>query len=766
MRRYILILAGMFMVFGASAQSTLTQEQQDSLFEALQRQVMTEPDSADARFFHSIHAITRTYGDSIAVRWAPDDYASWYVLNGYGYIIKRICYDDPEQDSDTLAIVTTASLEEFERFAANDTLAAAAAQVIYGESTILNGAEVLPGSSDELMMVYDDQQNIYGMAMMIAELRSDIAQAMGLMYIDRDVKPGLKYDYVVKPNVHDSIYPVRAFMAGGKANEPYKRETFPYAPADSVIDDVSVLLKWPYTGHSAYDIERRRVSNDTINILKRDDNRWTRLNAFPYISFEQAGGDGRSDRIYVDTPEESGIYEYRLRGYDSFGDVTLPGASCTVALRDVLPPAAPRLRRIEILRPDDGVFAEIHWALESADADLAGLIPMYYHPMLNEWIPLTEQMLPPTDTVFTANVSGLETSEITVAAVDTAQNISYGLPQTIRIADMVPPSPPTNVRSVISPEGVVMLVWSPSESQDVSHYQVYEANDTLHRFLPVPDVYQLRDTFYVDTLDTHLADLFHYYMVRAVDWSGNVSEFTPVHERYRPNYTQPSTCIIDSIWQDDNTIYMDWTTAPEEDIALYRVFRRLGSEGHWTLVERFEKGQWAEPLLHIEDSPAYNQQDRYYYAVEGINMSGVSSGLSMQVSFRHRGPMVMDVPIKLDGVYREDYGCVVLAWSHDSLPSNDPHHFVIYRSEDMVDDSGFKPFVTASADERSTYDYRLTEEHSARYFVMILYEDGRRTTTSDVITVTRPKSKPLDDKEKERIKKQRKENGTGRINDF
>ncbi|MBQ2136941.1 MAG: hypothetical protein II430_03220, partial [Selenomonas sp.] len=283
---------------------SLTQEQQDSLFEALLKQVMVDPDSADTRFRHSIHTITRTYGDSIAVRWAPDDYASWYVLNGCGYVIKRICYDDSGQDADTLAIVMPATLEEFEHFAQNDTLAAAAAQVLYGESTILNGAEVLPGSADELMMVYDDQQNIYGMAMMIAELRADIAQAMGLMYIDRDVKPGLQYYYVVSPNVHDSIYPVRAFMAGGKVNEPYKRETFPFAPVDSVIDETSILLKWPYTEHSAYDIERRRVSSDTINILRRDDNRWEKLNAFPYISFEQAGGDGRSDRIYVDTPRE------------------------------------------------------------------------------------------------------------------------------------------------------------------------------------------------------------------------------------------------------------------------------------------------------------------------------------------------------------------------------------------------------------------------------------------------------------------------------
>lgn len=766
MKRYILILAAMFLALRAGAQITLTQEQQDSLFEALLKQVMVDPDSADTRFRHSIHTITRTYGDSIAVRWAPDDYASWYVMNGCGYVIKRICYDDSGQDADTLAIVMPATLEEFERFAQNDTLAAAAAQVLYGESTILNGAEVLPGSADELMMVYDDQQNIYGMAMMIAELRADIAQAMGLMYIDRDVKPGLQYDYVVSPNVHDSIYPVRAFMAGGKVNEPYKKETFPFAPVDSVIDETSILLKWPYTEHSAYDIERRRVSSDTINILRRDDNRWEKLNAFPYISFEQAGGDGRSDRIYVDTPREPGIYEYRLRGYDSFGDCTLPGASCTVALRDVTPPAAPRIRHIEILRPDDGVYAEISWRLESKDDDLAGLIPMYYHPMLNEWIPMVEQMLLPTDTLFTANVSGLETSEITVAAVDTAQNISYGLPQMIRIADLVPPAPPTNVRSVISPEGVVMLAWSPSESTDVSHYHVYEANDTLHRFLPVPDVYQLRDTFYIDTLDTHLADLFHYYMVRAVDWSGNVSEFTPIHERYRPNFIQPSTCIIDSLWQDDNGIYMDWTTAPEEDIALYRVFRRLGTEGQWTLVGRFEKGEWTEPTLHVEDHPEYNQTQRYYYAVEGINMSGVSSGLSMQVSFRHRGPLVMDVPIKLDGTYREDYGCVVLAWSHDTLPSADPHHFIIYKTEDMEDDDSFKPFVTASADERDTYDYRLQQEHSARYFVMILYEDGRRTTASDVITVTRPKARQLDDKEKERLKKQRKENGTGRLNDL
>jgi len=766
MKRLITISLTILAALTAVAQDVQTESEEDRMFRSLLDQVLVQTDTADHRFRHEIHSITRTYGDSIAVRWAPDDYAAWYVMNGYGYVVRRICYDDASQDADTLAIVMPATLDEFRVFAETDTLAAAAAQVLYGESTILNTAEVLPGSSDEIMALYDDQQNIFGLAMMIAELRSDLAQAMGLMYVDRDVKPGLTYDYLVSPNVPDSIYPVRAFLAGGKVNEPYVREEFPYAPTDSVVDDISVLLKWPFTGHSAYDIERRRVSADTINILRRDDNRWEKLNSYPYISFEQAGGDGRAERIYVDTPKDPGIYEYRLRGYDSFGDVTLPGGTCRVTLRDVIPPAAPRLRHIEILRPDDGVYADIRWQLESVDDDLAGLIPMYYQPVLQEWLPLVDEMLPPTDTAYTANVSGFETSQITVAAVDTAQNISYGLPQLIRIADLVPPEPPTALRSAISPEGVVMLTWTPSASGDVSHYQVYEANDTLHRFLPVPEVYQLRDTFYVDTLDMHLADLYHYYMVRAVDWSGNVSEFTPVHQRYRPNFIQPSTCVIDSLWQDDNTLYMDWMTAPEEDVVLYRVFRRLGTEGNWTLVGRYEKGDWTEPLLHVEDSPEHNQTGRYYYAVEGVNMSGVSSGLSMQVSFRHRGPLVLDVPIKLEAAYREDYGCAVLVWSHDTLPSKDPWHYVIYKTVETGEDAEFKPFITASQGETTTNDYRLQEEQSARYFVMILFEDGRRTTTSEVITVTRPKARAMDEKEKERIRKMRKDSGIGRLNDF
>ena len=97
------------------------------------------------RHWYKISVLTRAMGDSVMVRWAPDEFVPWKYLNGYGYEVVRVCR---EQDFriDTLATnVHPISRREFmSRFAANDSLAAAAVQLIFGKGTSLDQTQSAP----------------------------------------------------------------------------------------------------------------------------------------------------------------------------------------------------------------------------------------------------------------------------------------------------------------------------------------------------------------------------------------------------------------------------------------------------------------------------------------------------------------------------------------------------------------------------------------------------------------------------------------------
>ena len=57
---------------------------------------------APDRHRYKVNVLTRAMGDSVLVRWAPDEFIPWKYLNGYGYEVVRVCR---EQDFrvDTLA---------------------------------------------------------------------------------------------------------------------------------------------------------------------------------------------------------------------------------------------------------------------------------------------------------------------------------------------------------------------------------------------------------------------------------------------------------------------------------------------------------------------------------------------------------------------------------------------------------------------------------------------------------------------------------------
>ena len=414
------------------------------------------------------------------------------------------------------------------------------------------------------------------------------------------------------------------------------------------------------------------------------------------------------------------------------------------------------MKHITIDRSDSThIRAFIEFRKDTLEEDLMGYIPFYQYnaedpdnadnhggannPLAGQWIPLVkDSLLAPQDTSVWVDVSGLPSGMITVAAVDTAINITHAMPVPIRIEDLVPPLPPTNLRSACSPDGVVSLVWTPSESADVHYYQVFFANDTTHTFTLAPGLQQLEDTLFRDTISLTVGTPYKYYKVRAIDWSGNNSEFSETHRRSRPNFTPPMVCFIDTTWVTDTLIHMRWVKSPEPDVATYRVFRRLTDDDNWTLVHTWDAARFSEShFVEFDDVPPYHQTQRYYYAIESINATGVSSGLSRQVNFLFRGPTIFDIPLKLEGAWRPDERQAVIAWTVGQLPVVEPYHFVIYRK--LEGEDFFRPYTSVPYTQESFVDKRLRPGQSTTYRIMLLYEDSRRSNPSNEVFISAPK---------------------------
>ena len=710
-----------FWLMGALMPLALTAQTIDTSVEA------QTPD----RHWYKISVLTRAMGDSVMVRWAPDEFVPWKYLNGYGYEVVRVCR---EQDFriDTLATnVHPISRREFmSRFAANDSLAAAAVQLIFGKGTSLDQTQSAPGTAGSILEVMEEQQTLYSFAMLIAEMRPDIAQAMGLMFIDRTAQSGVTYDYIVNPLVPDSILPVQGGIHFDVKNTPYIPDSYTTEITDSVIAPNNVQIYWPHDKHTVYDIERR--DNGTGS--------WRVLNERPYLPSQVNPALEADLNVYNDEGLAIGTYEYRLRAYDAFGLRSNPSAVHRVEVRDLVPPAIPVLDRIEIERPGNAVIARIIWHKDSLEADFEGFAPLYYHEQvtLGQWLPLTDTLLSPTDTMCVVNVTGLSTGTIAIAAYDTAHNVAMSVPMPIRISDVKAPETPQNFRALVSPTGLVSLRWSPSPDKDVRQYEIYKANALDHQFIRITPV-DLRDTLYFDTININLNQRYVYYKVKASDWSGNDSQMSEAIAVPIPDFTPPMTCRVDSVSMDDEAIRIWWIGSNEATVKQHRLLRKLKGEDHWTLIATIDADSLQDNTFYMEDRPPYEQDRRYYYAVETISHMGASSGLSMQQSFLFRGPQVFEVPIKLYAGYEQRDGSVRLGWDVGQIPIDADYYYCIYRKAKGKE--GFRYVTSAAKDEPTYFDYTIRPGETAEYYVKIKFRDGRETSRSNTAIVTIPEKK-------------------------
>ena len=712
-------------------------------------------DSMATEHRYSVFVNSRSYDDYIYVRWAPDEYVPWRILNYWGYDVVRIYEGKNEIEADTIARVKPLSLEQFKAtFEASDTLAAAAAQIIYGKRTEFGNTEAHPESMQSIVELYEEQQMVYSYAMMIAEKRRDIAIAMGLAFEDRTAKPNRKYNYIIDAVVPDTILNVGTYITRADKLGSWKPEKLKVKITDSIQAPANVQLVWPRTEeYTTFDIERRCVSRGE---------EWVKLNDKPYVMMLQDEAHETGNNIYIDGRVHPGTYEYRIKGYDMFGDLTAPCDPHRVEMPDLIPPSAPLLEFIEIVRDEnsDHIDAYIHIVKDSIEEDLVGYIPFYQNPnykdrinidipdsvaqqlndeqrrLLNEgmMIPLVKNPVAPGDTIIKVDVTGLESGTLVIAATDTALNMTISMPLPIHIHDLMPPAPPTRLRAAMDMSGLMMMNWRPSTSVDIEGYEIYWANDLDHPFAQHPGFYSA-DTMFVDTLSMKTAEPYRYYYVKARDYAGNGSVPSDTLRVERLTIVPPSVCRIDTLWMTDKTVNMKWHPASEPDILCYNVFRRMEGEQDWQLTRVLTPDSIADGRLTIVDNPEPHMTKRYYYAIETINRSGLSSGMSFATSFLFKGEVVLPIKIKLFGNFNEETKKAQLAWEMKGLTEAvaKDAYLVIYRKRPH--DEFFRHLKSVSVYDIQTVDNGLRPGEEAQYEMRLRTNEGRFSPYSNRVMI-------------------------------
>lgn len=733
----ILLIAALFMsVVGVKAQQT---GNNDTLPENMSMEeyakYMKEHASDTSKYYpvaqrhkFRISVIARPKGDRVLLKWAPDQYVPWFFGNIHGYRLLRI---DNDGNVDTLASrLKPMPLEEMKtHFAATDSLAGVAAQLVYGQGTTLNEAMAAEGAKG-IMKVYEEQETRFAYAMLLTEIRPDLAKAMGLMWEDKNVKKGKTYEYIVASNIPDTVAYVSTVPISVK-NEPAKPVAFEPIITDSIgTDGRSIRLFWEMNPmFSTYDIECRYNGGE-----------WQKLNKNPFLTLITYEGEEAAQNIFGHNDLEVGNYEYRICGYDAFGDKSNYSNVHKVELRDIIGPSAPEIFRFNLKKDDAGDYeVDILWRKDTIEPDFVGYDIYYYHQKVAEnWIKVNESLVSPNDTTYHYKLPINQSAYIMVAAVDTVGNYTPSLPGEVHITDLIAPTAPAEVKYTLSPSGLLKLMWTPSPEDDVSSYQVYKANNINDKFIPMKGKL-VTDTVAFDTIPTKGQQRYLYYRVKAYDYSGNESNFSEILQVKRLNFTQPEPCRIDSLHTTEEYVYMSWYPSPERDIERFYVYRRLAGTEVAELIKELPVDSLVNGRIVIYDTPTPNDKQRYHYYIESMNATGVSSRPSLEVSTLFKGPRTIPTTITLNAQYRHELNRIVLAWDYHDLTQDiidDGAYLCLYRKIEGED--YFRFIETLRISDRSTYDRRVPEGKSAEYQMRIITRSGKMSEYSNAPKATVP----------------------------
>ena len=703
-----------------------------------------------------IKLLTRAYGDSIVLRWVAEDFVSYNYLATFGVNVLRVQYDsDAGMHVDTLAYALKPKTQEQfrQKYAPDDSIAYVAMNVLYGEEK--ENVHKEHGQMGNTMDVSSDQDINFGISMLTAEWRKDLAEDLAVRLTDRNVTPGAVYEYIVQPTVWENNG--RLIFEPGVAedvkNEPYERERYSVRVIDSIPSPRTLTLGWWDSTHSSFEIERRQTS--TLMGVSVN-GKWERVTRKPYVSMVQQR-EGEDYCLLGDSVPDLGMWEYRIMGYDAFGDLN-DLATHAVFVPDIEPPFPPVLKTIVIERPDDNdpmskVIAHVIWEKPIIEEDLAGF-RIYYQPLQRDgefWQLMTPNLLPPTDTICALNMTGKRTGVMYVSAYDHSGNEAKSFVQQVRLTDFRAPAAPENLRAVVreidvdSDSAALMnkwayidLYWQPYiEDDDIDYFDIAFANDTTHNFL-VRNEGGIRQTSFVDSVSLNANQRYVYYKVRAVDYSTNIGEWSHWIQVERPHITPPTVPHLGKSSHNDETgMYMEWIVGADADMKRHVLYRRLGEEGKWQILAKYDADsvKTQDNTIIVRDNPPYAQTGRYYYFMKSVNASPFVSR-SLAVSWRHQGPRVLDIPIELSGSYNDG---VRLTWfiPEDKLPGGE-WHFCIYRKG--PEDNGFKYYMSAAQDDRSYTEHALDKGEKAEYYIELQYEDGRHSQSSNTVSVERPTS--------------------------
>ncbi len=665
-----------------------------------------------------IKLITKAYGDSIVLRWAPSAGWAWSSLNAAGYRIERVDLSEanhPVREILTAQPLKPLSLEQFKNsFERNNQYAAIAAQCLYGKNFTTNLRKGQGGIADQSSV----SNNRYAFALQVADYDARVAGAEGLRYCDKKVRKNGVYIYRVfaasatRPGKVDTA---SVLVENGSRPTAAKPKLSALIPGDGISE-----LHWGRAQaemYSGYIIERSPdglhfsplthtpffASKPDSSLLHKDT---TQARLFALLQQQQ---------VYVDSlPGNYTPYSYRIRGINAFAEWSDYSDTLTAMGRDLTPPVAVSQQNPQFI---GGRRMRLQWKKQVKEADLKGYYISRAKNINGPYYTLTDQLIGPSATDFT-DTAAFEHGQnfYVIVAVDTANNLGPSLPAMGLVPDVTPPASPLGLHGYIERNGLVHLSWKANEEEDIKGYKVYFANSAGQAFTQIT-LTPCSDTTFTDSITLKTLTKKIWYKIAAVDQNNNHSAFSAALLLKKPDLVPPVPPLAKKVFVDSAGVLISFIQSSSEDVVKYIVYRKK------------DKEQWM-PVREIRRDAGKNEFEcrdsilqpfiRYQYCAEAVDEDSLHSGKSTTVIVVVNTIPKLPAIGKFTAVYDAKNKMVRISWQYEEKGS---FFFLLYKG---LKDKPLLRFRSVNAEVSSYGDPVMSNgKDTYQYAIQAISVNGR-----------------------------------------
>lgn len=400
---------------------------------------------------------------------------------------------------------------------------------------------------------------------------------------------------------------------------PNKKQTLIYAAINEVEDksqllyqpgDLFIQLKWPKSNqYFAFDIEKKSQLTN---------NEWKQTNSEPLLP--SSGNDSLNPFFHVvvdSTFKNYQSFAYRVFGYDVFGERKLISTELTNAYsRDLTPP--PAVSQLNFTSKSLNQI-DLSWAVSVVPDSRK--IKIYYANNNRGPFKLIKELKSESNNFRHDSASHFLENFYVISTVDSANNENPTLPFSAITLDTIPP-PVMFIKSVnVNKQGVVKIVWNPSNSNDLGGYRLSRSFENPNQWSSILGG-NYNDTIYFDTIPLKSIKGNVFYGVKAIDLRGNIAHGFIPFKISAPDLNAPPRPIIYDIQSLQNghlKLFMHFDSSDTKWIQFRKrelISRNPTDWSKWTPFEAsksFEDtssnyGKWYEyQVKAIDDSD--NQSD-------------------------------------------------------------------------------------------------------------------------------------------------------------